>query len=403
MSSSPRYHAFDTLRAFAMLLGIFFHAALAYIDPPDAGWAVNDASRHEGMSLFVWASHGFRMQVFFLMSGFFSHLLYQRYGAQRFLRHRFQRIGLPFVLGLVTIVPLVMYLWLWAQTNGLTDSVHALVADAGVGQEPLSVGLFLRNLVPAHLWFLEYLLVLCVASYLLVPLLRSVPLGRERFDRAFRWLVQTSWKPLWLAIPTGLAMWWCGRWTVVGGPQGFVPEPPIVAYYTLFFGFGWLLYRHVDLLDGLARQWRRYLAFAVLLLPTPALLFMQDRVDDPFWGFYAVATIALSAAFTWLMVFGLTGLFLRFLDREDARVRYVSDSTYWLYLAHIPLVPFLHVIGAHFSAPLLVEYFAVNAVALVLLFLSYEHLVRYTWLGAMLNGPRQRETRTLSPSVAGAD
>ena len=43
-------------------------------------------------------------------------------------------------------------------------------------------------------------------------------------------------------------------------------------------------------------------------------------------------------SYAWLMVFGLMGLFRRLLSRESRPMRYVSDSSYWLYLAHLPLI-----------------------------------------------------------------
>ena len=73
-ASSPtaeRYHAFDALRAGAMLLGIFFHASLAYIEPNPASWIVQDTERsigfaalmrREGFSRFEEALEEFRLR-----------------------------------------------------------------------------------------------------------------------------------------------------------------------------------------------------------------------------------------------------------------------------------------------------------------------------------------------------
>ena len=101
-ASSPRRHDLDALRAGAMLLGIALHAALSYAPFP---WiAVNDATS-PALGAFIEVVHGFRLPLFFLMSGYFGMMLLARRGARGFLAHRWKRVGLPLLLGLLTIVP----------------------------------------------------------------------------------------------------------------------------------------------------------------------------------------------------------------------------------------------------------------------------------------------------------
>ncbi|MFO0958569.1 MAG: acyltransferase family protein [Isosphaeraceae bacterium] len=52
------------------------------------------------------AIHGFRMPLFFVMSGFFAAMLMQRLGQVELIKHRFRRVLLPMLLKLFTIVPL---------------------------------------------------------------------------------------------------------------------------------------------------------------------------------------------------------------------------------------------------------------------------------------------------------
>ena len=87
-----------------MLLGIVLHAALVYI-PPQGAWLVQDVERHAGFGWFVSAVHGFRMPLFFLVSGFFTAMLWRKRGVRALLWHRFRRIVLPLALGMVTIIP----------------------------------------------------------------------------------------------------------------------------------------------------------------------------------------------------------------------------------------------------------------------------------------------------------
>ena len=92
----------DALRGFAMLLGIALHASLAFFAFP---WPVHDTRRSDLLTLFFAAVHGFRMPLFFLLSGYFTMLVYRRRGLGSLLRQRIMRIALPLGIAVATIVP----------------------------------------------------------------------------------------------------------------------------------------------------------------------------------------------------------------------------------------------------------------------------------------------------------
>ena len=52
--------------------------------------------------------HAFRMPVFFAVAGFFGAFLVARRGTRAFLRHRLDRIGIPFVAGWIVLFPLTL-------------------------------------------------------------------------------------------------------------------------------------------------------------------------------------------------------------------------------------------------------------------------------------------------------
>jgi peptidoglycan/LPS O-acetylase OafA/YrhL len=115
--ADDRRHDLDALRAFAMLLGLALHAALSFV--PGA-WVVQDARPSPGFGLFVAAVHGFRMPLFFLLSGFFTAMVLRRRGGRGLLRQRATRILVPCLLGAATIVPLqhAIGAWAWRAPGG---------------------------------------------------------------------------------------------------------------------------------------------------------------------------------------------------------------------------------------------------------------------------------------------
>ena len=202
MSHTPnpeRFHALDATRAFALLLGVVFHAAGSFVPSP-SGAAIVDASASSGFYWFFSTSHTFRMQLFFLIAGFFGHLLYHRRGCYGFARHRLLRIGLPFAVGWFILFPLVLA----AYVTGMNVSggnlvelplplLFTLMFKQGLMFVPRSVGgLFSLS----HLWFLYYLLWLCALVLGLRFLVtRSEPVASRLRGWADGWVARLMRSP----------------------------------------------------------------------------------------------------------------------------------------------------------------------------------------------------------------
>jgi peptidoglycan/LPS O-acetylase OafA/YrhL len=96
----------------------------------------------------------------------------------------------------------------------------------------------------------------------------------------------------------------------------------------------------------------------------------------------------LYATMMWGFMLGFTGLFVRFAAHPSPRWRYVADSSYWVYLLHLPVVVALQVwlarVPLHWSLKLPL----ILLLATPVLFFSYDRLVRPTWVGRWLNGRR---------------
>ena len=85
---------------------------------------------------------------------------------------------------------------------------------------------------------------------------------------------------------------------------------------------------------------------------------------------------------------GSLGLFLHSAPDKSVGWRYLSDSSYWVYIVHLPLVLHLTWICLLFPIPLTAYPVAGLLLTLIVSYASYEFLVRTTWLGKLLNGRR---------------
>ena len=381
VAPASRYHALDALRAAMMFLGIYLHAAVAY--SPIGGWVFKQPPLTSTLDYSIILIHVFRMPVFYVMAGFFAALLLERYGPRRAIANRFWRIAVPFVAGWIVIYPLAMFMGALGR-RGLDDALGFI-----------SSGRFLDYAHPLHLWFLEYLIVLYgLAAIIFVILPRVMPTDmRTKLRGLFRSVVQSVWAPLPLGVLSFLALL---PMTHAGldDPPGFVPAARIVVAYAIPFGFGWLLFVNADLLDILRRRGWLYTAIAapMCILYLGLLFSFADR-GVAFYAMRAVLALAM-----WCLILGITGLFLRYLSGHSPLGRYLCDSSYFLYIAHLPVIMLFQLILLGVPLPPLAKIVLALTGTIAVLLPLYHYAVRPTVIGAVLNG--RRYPGTFAPAAA---
>jgi fucose 4-O-acetylase-like acetyltransferase len=255
--------------------------------------------------------------------------------------------------------------------------------------EPIQALLFQLPIF-MHLWFLWFLCWLIAAFLVYATLANAL-----RISKLPRWLVCSPVSLLWLIPLTMLPQSFMNPDGFGPDPSiGLLPIPSVLAYYAVFFFFG-VLYWDMDDTDGrLGREWAISLPIALIVVFPIGLDLVSGRFGIiPSLRDTALNSLAadlLQALFAWLMTFGLIGVFRRLLSHESKTMRYISDSSYWLYLVHLPLVLLAQWYVRDFTAPAFVKFWGIAIVISAFLLLTYEYGVRYTLIGRILNGPRQR-------------
>lgn len=382
MMNENRLHALDAVRASALLLGIVLHSTMSFFLPIPA----MDVSQSPMLAGLFYVIHMFRMSLFFLIAGFFAHMVYHRRGPKAFIRDRFKRITLPMLFGWVIISPMLGAIVIW----GL---IRTFGAEAGAGAELPDMGLPLT-----HLWFLYYLCIFYVGfltlRYLLVDILDKSDTLKSAADKFVGSLVPSVVGPLVFGLPLAAVLYNSPLWHAWFGlptpDYGLTPQLPAIAGYGFAFALGWLLHRQTDLLNKVSSRGLFNLVVAIALTVlclsltgvTPSM--KLPFTDSASWH-KPVYVLSYTMAI-WFWVFGIIGTAMRFLSAPSARWRYLADASYWMYLAHLPIVFFLQVIVAQWPLHWAIKFPLILIVTTTLLLLSYQTLVRPTRLGRWLNG-----------------
>ncbi len=383
MNAAPtiRYHYMDNLRALAMMAGVFFHAALAYSPMMTNLWMSASPENSLVMDAIAWFSHLFRMPLFFLIAGFFSAYLIGKRGLPGFLRNRAVRILLPFVVFWPLILASLIALIVWGisaidNQSPLLELIVWMQDNPEAPSPPPST---------AHLWFLYTLLQL----YIIIALVRRTGL----LERTWLQVFDNPWF-LVVGMPLVIAPALISQVIPHPAPEQFTPKPWALVFYGTFFLAGYRMFFGKDVIDRL-RPFTPYLVGLSLVLYV--IVYRQVPQELSFPDALAMqqgATVSTAHAIAGLseaiiavhMTLVCLVLGKQFLDTPSRFNRFVSDSSYWVYILHLPVLFWIQLLLLDVDWPIWVEFLIASFGTLAIGFASYVTIIRPTPIGWMLNG-----------------
>ncbi len=398
-AAAGRYPGLDWLRALASVLVVVLHAGMPYMTSPMPGlvWCTEDRpARTAVVDALGWGIDTFVMPLFFLIGGFLACQSCSKAGPWTFFKNRSVRLGLPFVVAFVLIMPADFYVWLlgWVcEERIVARKMRSLKFDGDLGAQ-------LKG--PGHLWFLQYMWLFCAGAAALLHLWTrraARPASLEspvtiRFPRSSRfptWRLATV-ASLFLVSVAGL--YWKPQ-VVIGFQQAILPQLPNILYYAPCFALGWCI-----------QHWRWKPASlwgpALLALSLAAFPFAHQSIArhvlTPLEG---VDRLLLVTAFTlcgWLAATGLFAWGIRSSAPAPRWISYLSGASLWIYLAHHPFVGLTQISLRPMEGSGAWKCAVATAVGLALSLLTYEAMIRGRWLDTILNGAKRR-LQEQSPSA----
>ncbi len=382
-----------------MLLGIALHATLPYFSRIAEFEFIWPADDDQSILMFLVFDfiHTWRMPTFFLMAGFFAHLMLDRRPLSTFALDRLKRIGLPLILFGAVMAVIIPPIWVygWYGVISFEGFLDALDKRQDLDSSGELVG---------HMWFLYYLLLMYAA------LMGFRLFGRLRWARLAA-ICRHVGDVVYTRIPLALILGAAVLLVLRAGNESKPLWPlnlPDVIYGSLFFFYGYGLYARRELIERLKQTETLSVLWAisaVVFFVHLALLGAMDEAakqkaeEDYLKLLWLIGTVFYGASAA-LLSLGFVGLFERLIQSPRDWVRWLADSSYWIYIVHLPIVTFLTFYLAHldrqgrledltrfgWSAEMkfLLACVVTGAVGIV----TYRYLVRYTPLGTLLNGKR---------------
>jgi surface polysaccharide O-acyltransferase-like enzyme len=340
---SERKVEIDYLRTFVITLVLFVHASLAYTtsafidsnNPIASSNPVVNVQRWIGFDLIVAFNETFSMSLLFFVSGLFVWQSLSRKGPCKYFGDRLKRLGLPFVIGVLFLIPLAYY--------------PAQLEVGLITGKNTSYGVFWLRMIRSGfetagpLWFLWLLLVFnCLSTllYRVVPLFGSFVRGQ--LDNIL------SRPVIFFGVLFGISIIVYLPIAITFGPLRWIGIGPFnaqagrILLYLVYFLAGTAvgatgIERNVFKTDGsLAKRWWGWAAvglmsFAVFIIMVVVVTPMERTI---------VSEIAFVVC-CWAFVLGMTGFFLRLGKRHVRIFDSLSENSYGIYIVHYVFVTWL--------------------------------------------------------------
>ena len=362
MTTAERRHDIDWLRVIAIGLLLVYHIGIAF-QPWGVfiGFIQSDqplGSLWIPMSLMnVW-----RIPLLFFVSGMGVCFAIRKRNWKQLLAERAQRILVPFLFGIVALVPLHRMIW---QNYYSQDIVYTVQ--------------------PGHVWFLANIFIYVV---LLSPLFYYL---KKREQHGVRFFLEKLFRtPLGLILVSGVFVL-----------EAILMDPETFGEYSMtlhgfFLGLLAFLFGFCFIYAGnsfwhLVRRWN-----FILLAMAAGLFLIRYFVYD------LLAPNALIAVESCCWIFGVLGTGNRYLNRPGRALSYLSQAAYPVYLVHMVFLYLGTLWIIPLSLPSWIEFLGVNLFTFAGCFAAYELLIRRVGFLRPLFGlrPSRKPSSGMVPSAA---
>lgn len=358
MTYSPaparHYYGLDILRATLMIIGVFWHS-VEVLSP--FGGFVYSSEIHRSWLLraIVYPEHIFRMEAFFLVSGFFAMMVRTRKGKPAFWQARIKRVLVPVLLGCfgvnlgLQIFGSIFMNYQWSHFDMWRWVMHG--------------------------WFLITLFT-CAVIDMLLPM--NAYQRASRLGIVFMVVIAVFG---YVALQIGNVYYWHCYGPISGNLFNFFIVNT-VQYFPFYYGGG-LLYVHCERLEHLSRRFWFFL-IAVTLLSATLEYCNNMRIvriflsDNWLWTSltYRLNHVCAAGGIAFLLFYWC----YRSTYQGGKTLKYLIDSAIVVYLVHHPLVI---IYGWLFDSPQLSNgaYYALLVViTLISCYIAYEIIRRHAAL-----------------------
>ncbi len=351
MSTSDRRYDIDWLRVIAIGLLLFYHIGIGF-----QPWGVfigfiQSEKPLESLWIIMSMLNIWRIPLLFFVSGMGVCFAIRKRNWKQLIIERTKRILLPFLFGILIIVPIHVFIWQKYYNQDITYTLH-----------------------PVHVWFLANIFIYVV---LLSPLFFY--LKRNESGKINKWLKNLFGNPLGLLFVAAIFV----LEAVLVKPETY--ETYSMTLHGFLLGLLAFLFGFCFVLSGdgfwqTVRRWRwLFLSIAGILFAVRYIVFdlqapnYYKAIESNMW------------------IFALFGIGYRYLNHPSKALSYLSQGAYPIYIIHMIFLYLGSSLIMPLGIPTLVKFILVVVFTTIGCFTLYELIIKRAGFLRPLFGLKQSE------------
>ena len=357
VAQQERRYDIDWLRILAVLTLFVFHTARIF-DIYQPFYAKNEEVSAALTHIIIDTIFPWFMPLFFLLAGASTWYALGFRSERAYALERFKRLLIPFVFGMVLLIPPQSYYGLLGHSSYAESFLKYYPGFFRIIPQDLD-GYYLGGFTMGHLWFIFYLFVF---SLLVLPLF--LYLRRESGKKVINMLAAAMTRPGIIILLALLPM--IMSWLI-----NFRPNP---LYHITFFIYGYVLasderfweaidrHRAVALVLGVSYHLLVQVVTHVLTLKVPDWLVAIHKI---LYGFIP-----------WLFLIAILGYGKRYLNFSNGFLRYAAEASYPFYILHQTVIVVIGFYVVQWDIHLMYKYIGIVIASLAATAILYDLMVK---------------------------
>ena len=343
-----RKYYIDWIRIILIASVFLFHIGKIF---NASNWSIKNDVQIGELNIIMSLTSIWRMPLLFLISGVGTFYAVKIKNSGQYLKERFIRIFMPFIIGVFTLIPIQVYY----EKIDEYDSIFHFYANIFHGIYP--TGNFSWQ---HHLWFLLYLFLisLIISPFLKYFKTQSFLIFKYYSTSILSKKLRLNWIALILILTQYILQFSIGENTIFGSIDLIK-----FANYFIFFIAGFILMTDEDLIENIEKQ--RFLYLSQTLLVTA--IYLASKYFNYNSNIIEISKIIISWSF------GITVLgFAKFYLNTDTKYRaYFNEAIYPFYLLQQPVIIVVGYYIIQLEIPILLKMISVIFISLLVIVILY--------------------------------